>query len=259
MAVTNYIRLGSTIIGERIVGGSRRNYAVDGLGSVTATINGSVVENTYAYSPYGSVVQKTGTAPDPAFQWVGTRGYQQTGRNYAEVYIRARTYSTKSSRWLTRDSLWPDQSAYGYAGGRVLTAIDPSGQCVWVCTPCLACLLDFVGVCGDQTGKDWGFWDCVKGVWDNLASWAKWACGIACGACLTCIAKGTLNKAAGLIADDAEAGAAGEGGGEMEATAATEVMAETGVEEMEATAAVAMMTPALKQWQKCYRDVSQPQ
>src|SRR5205823_4399256 len=75
---------------------------------------------------------------------------------------------------------------------------------------CLACLVDFVAVCGDQTNKDWGFWDCVKGVMEELPTWAKWACGLACGACLVCIAKGKLNKLPVIATEVVEEGAAEE-------------------------------------------------
>ena len=127
MAVTNYIRLGSELVGERPLGGSRTNYARDALGSVGATLSGSSVQNRYAYKPFGSVLAKSGVADDPLFGWTGTKGYLSTSRNFAEIYVRARSYATSSGRWTSRDPFWPDERAYGYVAGRPQTQIDPSG------------------------------------------------------------------------------------------------------------------------------------
>jgi hypothetical protein len=129
MAVTNYFCVGNELVGEQESGGTRRNYGIDALGSVTATIQGSVIENTYTYKPYGQTIQKIGTAPDPKFKWVGSQGYRAEERLYSETYIRARHYSDLMKRWPNLDPLWPNEAGYEYSQSRPCTANDFSGLC----------------------------------------------------------------------------------------------------------------------------------
>jgi len=80
MAVTNYYAVDNDILGEKTTASSRIDYLTDALGSVTATLNQSAqVVNTYRYKPYGALLVKTGTGVDPAYTWVGSKGYRQTG------------------------------------------------------------------------------------------------------------------------------------------------------------------------------------
>ena len=89
MPVTNYYTVGGRIIGEE-TSGVRTNYLTDALGSVTTTVDQTgAVQNTYRYRPYGSLLAKTGTAADPAFTWVGTAGYRQTGTVDSDAYSLA--------------------------------------------------------------------------------------------------------------------------------------------------------------------------
>lgn len=129
MPVTNYISFGDQIIGEREVGGARRNYGVDALGSVTSTIQGSAIENTYAYKPHGGQLQKTGAAEDPRFKWVGNVGYRSTRRDMADLYVRARHYSLRTMRWTTVDPAANRESGpYNYVLQNPAVRVDPSGQ-----------------------------------------------------------------------------------------------------------------------------------
>ena len=59
MPVTNYCTVDGEIIGEG-TSGSEINYATDALGSVTGTLVGDQLQNTYAYQPYGALLAKTG-------------------------------------------------------------------------------------------------------------------------------------------------------------------------------------------------------
>jgi len=126
--VTNYVAVNGIIIGEEIVGAGRTDYATDALGSVTATLVSGTLQNTYAYKPYGGRLAKSGAGSDPDFAWVGLIGYKQTGRDYADVYVRARTYSSVTSRWATIDPMWPIEHAYGYAACSPQTFTDSSGM-----------------------------------------------------------------------------------------------------------------------------------
>lgn len=55
------------------------------------------------------------------------------GFTFAEQYNRARWISTKTRQFITRDVLWPDELAYGYATGRPTTLVDPTGKGVGPC------------------------------------------------------------------------------------------------------------------------------
>ena len=127
MPTTNYYSVNGKIVGERIASGSRINYATDALGSVTGTLVGPSLQNIYAYKPYGAVLSRSGIGSDPAFAWVGTKGYRVTSRGWSETYVRARTYSQGTARWTTRDPRWPQEAAYAYLNGSPMTILDPTG------------------------------------------------------------------------------------------------------------------------------------
>ena len=126
MPVTNYYTVDGEIIGER-TGSNTINYATDALGSVTGTLVGGQLQNTYAYKPYGALLAKTGTGADPKMGWVGTRGYRGTGRRQSDAYVRARHYGTTTGRWTTADPLWPVLMRYSYVHGSPVSLGDRSG------------------------------------------------------------------------------------------------------------------------------------
>ena len=131
MPVTNYYSVEGEIIGEA-TGGVRTDYLTDALGSVTGTVDQTAsVVNTYRYKPYGTTLAKTGTGADPIFGWVGSQGYAQTGKKYAEQYIRARHYSSTSGRWTSKDPLGQDggdPNYYRYVGNDPVGMFDRDGQ-----------------------------------------------------------------------------------------------------------------------------------
>jgi|GEM_PF-4538843 len=127
MPVTNYFAVNGKIIGES-TNGVRTDYLTDALGSITATVdNHGNVLNTYRYKPYGGLLSKTGTAPDPRFMWTGNTGSRTTKAPGAEQYNRARHYGTTQAQWTTRDPMWPNERSYGYCFGDPITATDPFG------------------------------------------------------------------------------------------------------------------------------------
>lgn len=131
MAITNYYTVDGEIVGER-TGSSTINYATDALGSVTGTLVGGQLQNTYAYKPYGALLAKTGTGTDPKQQWVGSRGYRPTGRTQSDYYVSARHYGATTGRWTTSDPLWPAEPAFQYAGESPCVVVDASGATVEV-------------------------------------------------------------------------------------------------------------------------------
>ena len=133
MPIINYYTVDGEIIAERSSTSGRRDYLPDALGSVQNTIADGAIENTYSYKPYGGQESKSGPGADPAFGWVGTRGYRNNSRQYAESYVRARTYSTFSKRWTSRDQMWPRQAPFAYASSNPVLKLDSSGNCpIWM-------------------------------------------------------------------------------------------------------------------------------
>ncbi len=108
-------------------GGVKKDFLTDHLGSITAEID-QTQTRTYdtRYSAYGRNNWSTGTGC--GFGWVGSYGYRETGLFHMSHYVRARHYSYITGNWSTVDPLWPDESAYGYVGGRATNALDYTGR-----------------------------------------------------------------------------------------------------------------------------------
>ena len=124
MGVVNYDTVDGVVLGDSVHG----TYMRDALGSVTGTIPGKVVADTYRYKPYGERLAKTGTAPDPRFQWNGSHGYRQTSISHSASYVRRRHLGLEEGRWTTVDPLWPDEPSFGYARGNTTSWIDRTGS-----------------------------------------------------------------------------------------------------------------------------------
>ena len=126
MPLVNYHTVNGQVVGQS-TGTTFTQYLTDALGSVTATVNGKRVTNTYRYKPYGERLAKTGSGPDPDFQWTGDTGSRVTGRSRAEQYNVLRHYSPSSGAWTSHDLFWPFESAYGYVNGNPTNLFDPTG------------------------------------------------------------------------------------------------------------------------------------
>jgi RHS repeat-associated protein len=114
---------------SEITDGVILDYVPDALGSIHSVIDQDAnVVKTMRYKPYGEVLSRSGTVADRHYQWVGSYGYRATFAPSSSHYVKARHYSATAGSWTTVDPLWPDEKAYGYAGGRATTMIDPSGQ-----------------------------------------------------------------------------------------------------------------------------------
>ncbi len=124
---TNFITSHGMIWGEISDTGVTRSYGHDALGSVTETFVNGALENTYRYTPYGSLLAKTGTAPDPSFLWNGGSGYRATGLVNNDFYVRRRHFSRNTAQWTTADPLWPEELAYSYAWASPCLLTDPGG------------------------------------------------------------------------------------------------------------------------------------
>jgi RHS repeat-associated protein len=105
---------------------SRRDYAVDFLGSVTGlTDSDSGISSVRRWSAYGKLL--SGSSEPIGYFWTGNTGsrvYQSLGLNDN----RARHYGRNIKQWITRDPLWPSELPYSYVGGNPVTLIDPNGR-----------------------------------------------------------------------------------------------------------------------------------
>ncbi len=127
MAVTNYYSIGRRLLGE-CTSGVETTYMSDALGSTIGTISAAALRNRYLYTPYGSLLNKTGTDPNPRFMYNGRTQSRSTGCAYAEQYNRRRHVSSTTANWTTRDDFWPDYQAYAYADSSPASIFDPSGN-----------------------------------------------------------------------------------------------------------------------------------
>jgi RHS repeat-associated protein len=105
---------------------SRRDYAVDFLGSVTGlTDSDARLTSVRRWSAYGKLL--SGSSEPIGYFWTGNTGsrvYQSLGLNDN----RARHYGRNIKQWITRDPLWPSELSYAYVSGNPVTRIDPSGK-----------------------------------------------------------------------------------------------------------------------------------
>lgn len=85
------------------------------------------VEGSYAYSPYGELVARTGTATTPLLY-----DGQYTNASTGLIYLRARSYDPTTAQFLSIDpALQVTGEPYAYAGDNPLNAADPTGRLTW--------------------------------------------------------------------------------------------------------------------------------
>jgi len=121
------------IVGES-VGGVVRDYLLDPLGSVVATLDSGGLVDQFEYWPYGELVDDL-PAGAPVFLWVGGLGYWFDTDE--RRYVRHRTLRNDLGSWMQLDPLWP-KSVVAFSSRNPMLP-DPFG--LWpVPTPGLACL-----------------------------------------------------------------------------------------------------------------------
>jgi len=119
-----YTNFGGRIVAEDR-GGVKRGYVHDPQGNVIALVDDTgAITDEFEYWPFGELKSHTGSSETP-FTWNGAHGYYT---DPTLTYVRARYYSTANAQWQTKDPLWPDQQAYGYAAQNPITNTDPSGN-----------------------------------------------------------------------------------------------------------------------------------
>ena len=139
MAMTRtYLSIDGQITSEMRAGETRsRDYVLDPLGNVMGVYQADWAVAYMSFDPWGELLSGW-NADSYKFAWCGGWGYRRTGLEVASHYVRARHYSFLDGSWTTVDPLWPGERAYGYVGGRVTAAVDPSGLRVRLCTVVMA-------------------------------------------------------------------------------------------------------------------------
>jgi RHS repeat-associated protein len=108
------------------------HYHFDRIGSTLAlTDSGGVVTDSYAYGPYGELLGRTGTNPQP-FTFVGRWGVRREG-TFDLYQMRARYYDARTGAFLSKDPVWPildpkELNPYGYASRDPLRRVDVGGM-----------------------------------------------------------------------------------------------------------------------------------
>lgn len=105
----------------------------DRTGSTIALTDATgTVTDSYAYTPYGKLLQHNGASEQP-FTFVGRWGVRQEGTSGTLYHMRARYYDVMTGKFLSRDPLWPmlwkvqEINPYCYANNNPTNNIDPLG------------------------------------------------------------------------------------------------------------------------------------
>jgi len=115
------------------VGGYRRYYLYDGLGSTRQLLNDAQnTTDTYSYEAFGNSMGSTGTTSNP-YKYVGSLGYYQTGSSLQHLGLRY--YMPEIGRFTTPDPLGMEDNAYTYVGAAPTVHADPGGLAWWPWKP----------------------------------------------------------------------------------------------------------------------------
>jgi RHS repeat-associated protein len=124
--------------------GVERFYVPDPLGNTVALVDTTgAVTDTWTYWPYGELQNHAGTSTT-SFTFGGILGYFQGILNM--FYVRARYLRADLTRWITRDSLWPNELPYSYAYSTPSLYSDPFGLGLGKCERCAAQLDVILGM-----------------------------------------------------------------------------------------------------------------
>jgi RHS repeat-associated protein len=107
----------------------RHFYHYDEMGNtIFVTDDGGSVVASYAFTPFGSLIAKSGSLDNP-FTWQGQYGIMDEGHGH--YYIRERYYDAGAGRFISRDSVKGidprEINPYQYALGNPLRFVDVTG------------------------------------------------------------------------------------------------------------------------------------
>jgi len=129
-------------------GGVESQFHYDAQGSTLAvTDDNQNVTDTFAYSAFGEVTERTSTTEVP-FQYIGRKGYYTDGLT-GQIMARERPYEPVRARWLSCDPLlFPDSpNLYLYVQNSPNVSVDPTGEvaCPPIAFPVVIPLSGIVG------------------------------------------------------------------------------------------------------------------
>ncbi len=109
-------------------------YHFDRTGSTLALTDGDtgLVTDSYAYTPYGTLLQHDGSNGQP-FTFVGASGIRQEDGSGELYQMRARYYDANTASFLSRDPVWPNinnpkaLNPYSYANQEPINTVDVTG------------------------------------------------------------------------------------------------------------------------------------
>jgi len=129
--ILRYYVYGQGLLAMVTPSGASYSYHYDATGNTVAMTDGSqAVVNRYAYTPYGRIVGKAESVPQP-FQYVGQSGVMAEPNGF--YYMRARYYDPEVGRFVSEDPIGfegGDVNLYAYVGGNPILLFDPSGLAV---------------------------------------------------------------------------------------------------------------------------------
>jgi RHS repeat-associated protein len=142
------------LVGVREANGTYYVAVTDKLGSVRALVRRSdgVWTGSMRYDPYGSLIDSAGSTLGIRYRWTGREWDAETGF----YFHRARYYDPGAKRFVSEDPIGyaGGDNLYGYVGGAVLEARDPSGLFVATLYPRgFMAMCTTMGSCMDWTGS----------------------------------------------------------------------------------------------------------
>jgi len=116
--------------GKDLLSDGSHTFLTDALGSTRGLADrAGQLTDSYDYSPYGTLLRHSGSSDNP-FLFTGEQYDPEAGL----YYLRARYYSPKLARFLSRDTYEGCiynpivMNKYAYANGNPVTYVDPSGK-----------------------------------------------------------------------------------------------------------------------------------
>jgi len=130
--IANYDH-GLSLLSRTDAAGNPAYYTFDAIGNVQQLVNAaSGIIDTYAYTPFGTMLKKMETIPNP-FQFVGQFGVMS--EHNALMFMRARYYIPAYGRFTATDPIGiagGDLNLYRYCNNDPIMGIDPSGNLPFV-------------------------------------------------------------------------------------------------------------------------------
>jgi RHS repeat-associated protein len=120
---------GFGLLSRRDAAGDAAFYTFDAIGNVQQLVTSAgVIANAYAYSPYGPLIRRSETIPNP-FQFVGQFGVMKEGNGLN--FMRSRFFLASIGRFSAWDPIgfFGGLNPYSYVGDSPVSVVDPIGLC----------------------------------------------------------------------------------------------------------------------------------